>query len=48
MVLGMCASGLGQYDKTGRFQVQSPLGTWPGLGNQACYKAPCDLQVETE
>ena len=30
----------------GRFPVQTPLGTQPGLGTQPCYKAACGLLVE--
>ena len=33
--------------RIGSFSVQTPIGTWPGLGNQPCYKGPCDLQVKT-
>ena len=32
--------------RIGRFPVQTPLGTQPGLGTQPCYKAACDLLVE--
>ena len=26
--------------------VSNPIGAWPGLGTQPCYKAPCDVWVE--
>ena len=29
-----------------RFQVQTPLGTRPGLGTQPCYEVPGDLWAE--
>ena len=32
--------------RIGRFPVQTPLATQPGLGTQPCYKAACDLLVE--
>ena len=32
--------------RTGRFPVQTPLGTQPGLGTQPCYEASTELQVK--
>ena len=42
-------SGVVFYDvviRSGRFPVQTPVGTQPGLGTQCYYEAPGDLQVE--
>ena len=38
--------GLGIVIRIGRFPVQTPLGTRPGLGTQPRYEAPGDLRVE--
>ena len=32
--------------RIGRILVQTPLGTWPGLGTEPCYEAPGDLRVK--
>ena len=32
--------------RIGRFPVQTPLGTRPGLGTQLCGEAPSDLWIE--
>ena len=32
--------------RIGRFPLQTPLGTRPGLGTQLCGKAPGDLWIE--
>ena len=32
--------------RIGRFPVQTPLGTRPGLGTQLCGEAPGDLWIE--
>ena len=26
--------------------IQNPLGSWPNFGNQPCYEAPGDPQIE--
>ena len=38
--------GLGSTINTGRFPVQTPLGTQSSLGTQLCYEAPGDLQAK--
>ena len=32
--------------RIGRFPVETPLGTWPGLETQSRYEAPDELQLE--
>ena len=44
--MGKWPSGLRHWIRTRRFLVQTPLGTWPGLGTQLHYEAPADLRVE--
>ena len=43
---GEWSSGLSVVIRIGRFLVQTPLGTRPGLGTQPRYKIPCDIRIE--
>ena len=45
-VLSADIEKVGEWPSGGRFLVQNPLGTRPGLGTQPRYEAPSDLQVE--
>ena len=47
LIRGEWPSGLKHFKWTGRFLVQIPLGSLPGLRKQPCYEAPSDLLVET-